>query len=147
MRKITIPYWIFTGLLAALMLFSGISYFVDPESANALINTHLGYPIYFAPLISALKIPGVIILLLPGLPRLKEWVYAAFTFDLGMALYSFIAVGDPIASVWFIAFALVLLFGSYIFYHKRLKAQRSDDSRQATPGKSGISLGTSKTSG
>lgn len=121
MKKVKIVYWIFTGLMIALMLFSGITGLMSPVQSKALISTHLGYPEYFTPLVSIVKLVGVIIILVPGFPRLKEWVYAGFVFDLSIAIYSFIAVGDPVASTWFIFFGLILIFGSYIFYHKRLR--------------------------
>lgn len=121
MKIINVLYWIFTGLMIALMLFSGISGLVNQEQSTALITMHLGYPEYFVPVISLAKIAGVVIILLPGYPRLKEWVYAGFTFDLSMAIYSFIAVGDPVAGTLFIWFGLILVFGSYIFYHSKIK--------------------------
>jgi len=119
MKKAKIIYWVFTGLLAALMLFSGIMGVADPVATNALISTHLGYPEYFAPLISIAKIAGVVAILIPGFPRLKEWAYAGFTFDIGMAIYSFIAVGDPVSGTSFLFFGLILIFGSYISYHRK----------------------------
>ena len=126
MKKVKIYYWIFTGLMVALMLFSGIGGLVNPEQSKALITGHLGYPEYFAPLISAAKLFGVIAILVPGFPRLKEWAYAGFVFDLGMAIYSFIAVGDPFSGTLFMFFGLILVFGSYIFHHKKMKMASSN---------------------
>ena len=121
MKKVKIYYWIFTGLVVALMLFSGISGLVNPEESKALISGHLGYPEYFAPFISAAKLFGIIAILVPGFPRLKEWAYAGFVFDLGMAIYSFIAVGDPVSGTLFLFFGLFLVFGSYFFHHKKMR--------------------------
>lgn len=121
MKKVSLFYWIFTGLMLALMLFSGIGGLLNPEQSKALISGHLGYPEYFVPVISIAKFFGIVAILIPGFSRLKEWAYAGFTFDLGMAIYSFIAVGDPLTSTWFILFGLILVFGSYIFYHKKMK--------------------------
>ncbi|HEX5554268.1 MAG TPA: DoxX family protein [Chitinophagaceae bacterium] len=119
MKKVRIIYWLFTGLLVALMLFSGIGGLLNPEQSMALITGHLGYPEYFNALISTVKLFGVVAILVPGFPRLKEWAYAGFTFDLGMAIYSFIAVGDPVTATWFMFLGLMLVFGSYIFYHRK----------------------------
>ncbi len=121
MKTTKILYWVFTGLMVVLMLFSGISGLAYPEQSKALITGHLGYPEYFVPLISIVKFFGVAAILVPGFPRLKEWAYAGFVFDLGMAIYSSIAVGDPVSNAWFIFFGLILVFGSYVFYHRRLK--------------------------
>jgi uncharacterized membrane protein YphA (DoxX/SURF4 family) len=119
MKKVKTIYWILTGLLAALMLFSGISGLTNAAQAKALITTHLGYPAYFGPMISITKILGVIAILVPGFPRLKEWAYAGFTFDLLFAVVSFIAVGDPVTGTIPLLIGLALIFGSYIYYHKK----------------------------
>ena len=124
MKKTKIAYWIFTSILALLMLFSGLSnIFVAPE-AIALFN-HLGYPIYLIPFLGVAKTLGAIAILVPGFPRLKEWAYAGFVFDLAGAMYSGISVGDP-ASAWgmiFIGFALIAT--SYFLHHK-LQRQRAN---------------------
>ena len=134
-------YWIFTSLMLMLMLFSGVSGLINPEQSKTLITGHLGYPEYFVSLVSAVKIFGVVAILIPGFPRLKEWAYAGFVFDLGMAIYSFIAVGDPIAGTWFIWFGLILVFGSYIFYHKKKKTVLTDRATGALETEPEVSLG------
>jgi len=121
MKKTKILYWIFTGLLAALMLMSGIpDIIVIPDALT--IFKHLGYPTYLIPFLGVAKVLGAVTILIPGFPRLKEWAYAGFVFDLTGAMYSHISVGDP-ASAWmpiFIGYIIIAL--SYIFYHKKLKA-------------------------
>lgn len=122
MKKTKTLYWIFTGLLAALMLMSSIPDIISTPEAVAMVTNHLGYPAYFIPFIGIAKLLGVIAILIPGFPRIKEWAYAGFVFDLTGAIYSSIAVGDP-ASQWspiFIGF--IVIFCSYFFYHKRMKA-------------------------
>ena len=44
------------------------------------------------------KILGVIAILIPGYPRLKEWAYAGLAFDLIGATYAQIAKGYPAAN-------------------------------------------------
>jgi len=116
-KKTKIIYWVFTGLLAALMLFSGIgNAMVTPESV--VVFKHLGYPVYISAFLGIAKILGVIAILVPRFPRLKEWAYAGFTFDLTGALYSSISSGDP-ASAWSMLFiGYIIIFGSYFYYHK-----------------------------
>lgn len=121
MKKLNIFYWIFTGLMAILMLFSGVSSLMDPVQAKALMTTHLGYPEYFIVLLSIAKVLGVVAILVPGFPRLKEWAYAGIVFDLSGAIISFIAVGDPVSGTAFMFFGLILVFGSYIFHHKKMR--------------------------
>ena len=82
----------------------------------------MGYPEYFLPFIGLAKTLGAIAILIPGYPRIKEWIYAGFTYDLLGALYSTISVGEPFAGWWPMLFFFVILAISYIYYHKRLKA-------------------------
>jgi len=122
MKKINVFYWICTILVAAMMAFSGVQAVIHNPEGIKLIVEHLGYPEYFNTYLGVLKIIGAILLVIPGFPRLKEWIYAGFTFDLVSAIYSFISVGDP-ASGWApVLIFLALLAGSYIFYHKKLNA-------------------------
>jgi heme/copper-type cytochrome/quinol oxidase subunit 2 len=124
MKTTKILYWVFTVLLTALMLFSAISSFRnDPQGAE--FAKHLGYPLFIFKFLAVAKILGVIAILVPGYARLKEWAYAGFFFDLSGALYSFIMVGDP-ATNWIpILIIYILLFGSYICYHKILKVKQA----------------------
>ena len=121
MKKITVLYWVFTGLLSALMLLGAIPDLMSVPDAVTLFN-HLGYPAYLLPFLGVAKILGVIAILVPGFPRIKEWAYAGFVFDLAGAMYSSIAVHDP-ASGWAIfIIGFLLIAGSYIFYHRKQRA-------------------------
>jgi uncharacterized membrane protein YphA (DoxX/SURF4 family) len=76
-RKIT--YWIATGLVAALSLFAGYAYVSgSPQAVEGF--AHVGYPQQLRVLLGIAKLLGAITLLAPGLPKLKEWTYAGFTF-------------------------------------------------------------------
>ncbi|MGZ3871362.1 MAG: DoxX family protein [Mucilaginibacter sp.] len=122
MKKINIFYWIFNGLLAALMLFSAVSSIMNPAATREMLGKHLGYPGYFAPLLNIAKILGVIAILTPGFRRLKEWAYAGFAYDLIWATYSSISVGDP-AGQWGFMFVFIALFIlAYIFHLKKQNA-------------------------
>lgn len=118
LKKITIGYWFFTGLLITLMLLGSIGDIISAPEAVALFK-HLGYPAYLLPFIGVAKLLGVIAILMPGFPRIKEWAYAGFVIDLTGAMYSTIAVGDP----WiFFIIGYILIAGSYVFYHRKRKA-------------------------
>ena len=127
MKKIKVLYWVFTGLLAALMLFSSIPDIIVTPQAVDIVTTHLGYPKYIIAFLGVAKLLAVIAILVPGFPRLKEWAYAGIVFDLTGALYSSIAAGDPAMGEkggWaFMFLPLILLALSYIFYHKKLKTK------------------------
>jgi uncharacterized membrane protein YphA (DoxX/SURF4 family) len=119
-KTINIIYWISTGLILAMMLFSAVSSFIDnPEGAKMMAA--IGYRPYVLHLLAVAKVLGVIAILTPGFPRLKEWAYAGFMFDLIGASYSFYASGFAIKDWAFMLVLITILLCSYIFYHKRLK--------------------------
>ena len=125
MKKTKILYWIFTALAAAFMLMASIPDVLQISEAVAVF-THLGYPTYLLPFIGIAKILGVVAVLVPGFPRLKEWAYAGLVFDLIGALYSHISVGDPPSSWVFVVIGLVLVGGSYVFYLKKRKYETAE---------------------
>ena len=105
MKNPETPYWILTGLMAAFMLMASTPDILQLPLATAVF-THLGYPIYLLPFLGIAKALGVLTVILPGLPRLKEWAYAGLIFDLIGALYSHVSVGDPPSAWLFPAFGL-----------------------------------------
>ena len=123
MKKITITYWILTGILAAFMTYSAVASIMMLQSGVTLMHVHLGYPEYIIPFLGVAKLLGSIAIVVPGLPHLKEWAYAGFTFDVAGATYSFIKSGDPVSQWIFMIVFLALIAGSYIFWHKKQKAQ------------------------
>jgi hypothetical protein len=123
MRTRNILYWVFTLPFVALMLLSAIVV-IKPSFKFTAYTEDLGYPLYLFGYLAVAKILGVIAILVPVNPRIKEWAYAGFSFDLSGALYSLIAVGKP-AIIWTpILLIYSLLSGSYIFYHKKLKSKQ-----------------------
>ena len=125
MKSTNIIYWISTGLVSALMTLSAIPDIIKVPDAVEMVTKHLGYPLYFLVFIGVAKLLGSIAILVPGFPRIKEWAYAGFFFDLIAAVYSSISVGDSVGK-WapiFVGFALVGC--SYIYHHKRIKAAKA----------------------
>jgi hypothetical protein len=119
MKKINILYWVTTGIFGAFMMFSAIPDIMMVPDAVAFM-TKLGYPEYFIPFIGVAKALGVIAILVPGFPRLKEWAYAGLFFDLVGATYSNICVDGFQPGIAFMILPFAFLFLSYSFYHKRL---------------------------
>lgn len=122
MKRINIVYWIFTGLLVVLMLYSGIENARVSQPSIQMLHDHLGYPTYIIAFLGVAKILGSLALLVPGFPRLKEWIYAGFVFDLTGAIYSSISSGDTVAMWAPIIVGYIIIALSYIYHHKRLKA-------------------------
>lgn len=122
MKKINIIYWISTILLALLMLSSAIPSIINGPDSIKIMTTHLGYPLYFTPFLGVAKLLGVIALFVPGFPKIREWAYAGFTFDLIGALYSFIALHDSAKDLMLFPVFFIILIVSYIYWHKKLNA-------------------------
>jgi hypothetical protein len=120
MKKANIIFWTVTIIFAGFMLFSAITEIVNNAAAKTFIN-HLGYPNYFNPLIGVLKLLGVIAILVPGYPKIKEWAYAGFFFDLFGATYSQIATDGIVPQAIIFMLLFFLFWGvSYAYSHKRL---------------------------
>ena len=94
----TILYWIATAMTAFVFLSGGTVDVVRPGPAVDGM-THLGYPSYFMVILGVWKVLGGIVILAPGLTRLKEWAYAGMIFDLTGAAASHGATHDPLAKV------------------------------------------------
>ena len=106
----TILIFLFEGVMPALTS--------QTELAKEGIR-HLGYPEYFGNALVVFKILGVIILVVPQIPkRLKEWAYAGFTFDFLFASISHYAVDGLDFQTFFPLIVLAILMVSYVFYHK-----------------------------
>ena len=106
-----ITYWATTGLLAADALFVAILYLSgNAQVVNAFV--HLGYPQQLRFLLGIAKFLGAIALIMPGVPRLKEWAYAGFTFAWIAASIAHYIAGDRAETV-LVVVLLVMLFFSY----------------------------------
>ena len=121
-KTVKILYWVFTALFAFMMLGSAIpDIMVDPIAVKGM-HEQLGYPLYFIPFIGVAKALGVIAILIPGFPRIKEWAYAGLMFDLIGATYSIMNIPNPDAPWFVMLIPITVGVLSYIFYHKKLKA-------------------------
>jgi len=111
-----IAFWIVTALFCLQMSFTAYAGLRLPQVAAAF--AHLGFPDYFRVELSWAKVVGVVLLLAPVPPRVKEWAYAGFAIDLVSAVIAHLAVGDgPEAWVWAVG-AGVLWAISYFFWRR-----------------------------
>jgi uncharacterized membrane protein YphA (DoxX/SURF4 family) len=92
-KRNKIMYWIATLWLALGMTSTGVVQLIKMKEEVVMMN-HLGYPIYFLTLLGIWKILGVIAILIPKFPLLKEWAYAGFFFAMSGAIFSHFASGD-----------------------------------------------------
>jgi|SRR6185436_2298512 len=118
MRKISVVYWVFTSCAGAFMLLGAIPDVLQVPGALALI-AHLGYPGYLLPFLGVAKLLGVAAVVVPRLPKVKEWAYAGLIFDLVGAFYSHFSIGDGPGILIFPIVGLVLVTGSYFFYQRK----------------------------
>ncbi|HZW69273.1 MAG TPA: DoxX family protein, partial [Hanamia sp.] len=77
--------------------------------------THLGYPVYLLMILGAWKIVGVVVLLVPGIPLIKEWAYAGFFFIMTGAFLSHLAMQDPVVELFPSLLLLILTILSWYF--------------------------------
>jgi hypothetical protein len=109
----TVAYWISTVLFCAVVGFSGLAHSSHQESMVEAM-THLGYPLYFMTIIGIAKILGVLAVLAPARPLLKEWAYAGLCFNLIGATASHAFSGDPLSHTVRPAIVLALCVASYL---------------------------------
>ncbi|SKB84380.1 DoxX-like family protein [Sphingobacterium nematocida] len=95
-KRNKIIYWITTIFLAVGMTAGGVQQTFQIGGYNEIV-TGLGYPLYLLTILGIWKILGVIVLLVPRLPLLKEWAYAGFFFAMSGAFISHLAVGQSFA--------------------------------------------------
>jgi len=120
-KKTKIIYWISTLWLALGMLATGTLQLFRVKAEGALAPpgvdgiTHLGYPIYFLTILGIWKILGVVALLIPKFPLLKEWAYAGFFFSMSGAAFSHIASGDSVNEIFPSLLLLTLTVVSWYF--------------------------------
>lgn len=121
-KTIKILYWVFTILFALMMLGSAIPDILVMPLAVKGMHDGLGYPVYFIPFIGTAKALGVIAILIPGFPRIKEWAYAGLMFDLIGATYSIMRAPNP-DSPWYVMLVPLTLGAlAYFFYQKKIRA-------------------------
>ncbi len=109
-----ITYWLATIWLALGMSSSGVVQLLKVEAEIDFI-LKLGYPYYFLTLLGIWKILGVIAVLIPKFPLLKEWAYAGFFFMMSGALFSHIAAGNAVNEMFPAILLLVLTVVSWYF--------------------------------
>lgn len=115
MTKTTkIIYWIATVWLSLGMLSTGIVQLIKMKE-EADMMTHLGYPLYFLTILGIWKLLGVVTVLIPKFPILKEWAYAGFFFAMSGAVFSHLAFGDGAKDFFGPVLLLILTATSWYF--------------------------------
>jgi hypothetical protein len=115
MKTNKIIYYVTTGLLTLLLLFSAGMYIFNHQEVAGMF-TNFGYPTYIIYPYAAAKILGLVAIWFFDGKKIKEWAYAGFFFAFIFAAFAHIMIGDgeQLGAV----IAMVLLIASYIFNKK-----------------------------
>lgn len=113
-KRDKIIYWIATIWFAIAMVASGIQQ-IFTIGGFVEIMERLGFPGYFSIVLGLWKIAGVLAILIPRFPLLKEWAYAGFFFVMSGAIVSHLAVADKAVELFAPLFLLVLTVVSWYF--------------------------------
>jgi uncharacterized membrane protein YphA (DoxX/SURF4 family) len=116
-KRNKIIYWIATSWLALGMVSTGVVQLLKTKDGQGGVDmiTHLGYPVYLLTILGAWKILGVIAVLIPKFPLLKEWAYAGFFFVMTGAIFSHLAMNDSVKEMLPGLLLLILVIISWYF--------------------------------
>lgn len=113
-KRNKIIYWIATIWLSLGMVSTAIVQLIKMKEEVDMMN-HLGYPLYFLTILGVWKLLGVIAVLVPKFPLVKEWAYAGFFFAMSGAIFSHVASGDGAKEFFGPSLLLVLTVVSWYF--------------------------------
>ena len=116
MKRDKIIFYIATGLLTLLMLFSVSMYFFKHDDIVGAF-TNFGYPPYLIYPYAVAKLLGLFAIWNPNFKALKEWAYAGFFFAFILAFFAHVMIGDGEQMGAVLAFVFLII--SYIF-NKRI---------------------------
>lgn len=128
----TAAFWVATIFGPTSFVIGGVIGLMSPPDAVEGLR-HLGYPAYFGVLLGAWKLSGAIAITVPGLPRLKEWAYAGFFFDLTAAAISHASLNDSVIDIVAPLGFLALVVASYALRPDSRKLSSNVRSLDAAP--------------
>jgi hypothetical protein len=115
-KRNKIIYWVATLWLALGMVSTGAVQLFKGKGQGGLDTIiHIGYPAYILIILGVWKMLGVVAVLIPKFPLLKEWAYAGFFFAMTGAIFSHLASGDPVQAIFPALMLLVLTILSWYF--------------------------------
>lgn len=113
-KRDKIIYWVATIWLCLGMVSTGIVQVIQMDEEVNKMNV-LGYPSYFLTIIGIWKILGVVAVLIPKFPLVKEWAYAGFFFLMTGAIFTHLAMGDKATEYFGPTLLLVLTIISWFY--------------------------------
>lgn len=116
MKTQKIVYWIATGILSIVIVYSAQMYFRNPEAIAGYFE-NLNYPRYLVYPLATAKILGLVAIWGNFSKWLKEWAYAGFFFDITLAFTTHMVAkdgGEAFSIVAFIALMLSYFLGKKV---------------------------------
>tara|TARA_Y100001949_G_C15869124_1_gene278717 strand:- start:121 stop:510 length:390 start_codon:yes stop_codon:yes gene_type:complete len=113
-KRDKIIFWVATLWLALGMTSTGIVQLIKMEEEIAMM-TRLGYPEYISTILGVWKLLGVIVILIPRFPLIKEWAYAGIFFNMSGAIFSHLIVGSDPFELFGPTLLIVLAMVSWYF--------------------------------
>lgn len=113
-KRNKIIYWIATLWLSLGMTSTAIVQLLQMKAETDFM-TRLGYPAYMLKILGVWKMLGVIAILVPRFPLVKEWAYAGFFFMMSGAFCSHLISGDAMKDTFPSLLLLLLTVISWYF--------------------------------
>jgi hypothetical protein len=113
-KRNKIIYWVATLWLSLGMSSAGIVQIMRIEDEIKLFDS-IQFPLYMLPFLGSLKLLGVITILLPKTPVLKEWAYAGFFFTALGAVFAHIMTGHSFGEIAPLFLFFILIGTSWHF--------------------------------
>ncbi len=110
-----IIYWVATLWLALGMASTAIVQLMRMPEEVEKITKQLGYPVYIITIIGVWKLLGVVAVLVPRFPLVKEWAYAGFFFAMSGAAISHIIMHHSMGDIFPSLLLLLLTVASWYF--------------------------------
>jgi len=115
MKRNKIIYYVSTGLLTLLLLFSVGMYLFNNAEVSEMFKG-FGYPTYIIYPYAIAKLLAIFALWNPNFNKIKEWAYAALFFAFILAFFAHVMIGD--GEQMGAILAMLFLIVSYIFNKK-----------------------------
>lgn len=113
-KRDRIIYWIASIWLSLGMVSTGVVQIIQMEEEVQKMSA-LGYPAYFLRLIGIWKLLGIVAILVPKFPLVKEWAYAGFFFLTTGAIFTHIVAGDGASEFFGPTLLLILTIVSWFY--------------------------------
>ena len=114
-KRNKIIYWVATIWLALGMVSTAIVQLMRMPEEVEKTSKQLGYPVYILSNIGVWKLLGVVAVLMPRFPLLKEWAYAGFFFAMSGAAISHIIMHHGMGDIFPSLLLLLLTVASWYF--------------------------------